>query len=454
MTVHLFVGPTLPPAEIGTLADFVCLPPCAQGDVLRSAKARPRAIGIIDGYFEGVPAVWHKEILWAMTQGIHVFGSASMGALRAAELQDFGMRGVGRIFEAYRDGRLEDDDEVAVVHGPAEAGYVSLSEPMVNIRATLEQAEMSCIIGAPVRIALLEHAKDLFYQDRSWERLLADGAAARETSCEIQRLRGWLLAGRIDRKRLDALEMIAAMQEFLAGDPEPMRPAFAFEWTDMWDIAIESMAKGVVVAGDVGGTFEAEWVLDEMRLDEAAFEAARQQALLRYLARHGRKAGGGKTDASVRREAEQRLRARLGLFRQADVERWCAESGLDPGDFVRLAEDQARLAAIDTAVDAALGGDLLDQLRLDGDYGRLLARARDKRALLAASGREYATPADCGLTPIALVAWHFETRLGRAIPEELDTYVRRLGVKGRSDFYHTLAREWLYLQMRKVEADR
>ena len=96
VTAYLFVGPTLPQAEIGTLCDFVCLPPAAQGDVLHLAKARPRAIGIIDGYFDGVPAVWHKEILWALTQGIHVFGSASMGALRAAELHRFGMRGVGR----------------------------------------------------------------------------------------------------------------------------------------------------------------------------------------------------------------------------------------------------------------------------------------------------------------------------------------------------------------------
>ena len=60
--------------------------PSAQGDVYRVAQERPSAIGIVDGYFEGVLSVWHKEILWAMAEGIHVFGSASMGALRAAEL--------------------------------------------------------------------------------------------------------------------------------------------------------------------------------------------------------------------------------------------------------------------------------------------------------------------------------------------------------------------------------
>ena len=130
----MFVGPTLRPEDLPQDGDIVVLPPVAQGDVYRVAQERPSAIGIVDGYFEGVLSVWHKEILWAMAEGIHVFGSASMGALRAAELHQFGMRGIGRIFEAYRAGELEDDDEVAVIHGPAETGYLALSEAMVNIR--------------------------------------------------------------------------------------------------------------------------------------------------------------------------------------------------------------------------------------------------------------------------------------------------------------------------------
>ena len=42
------------------------------------------------------------------------------------------MIGVGEIFEAFRDGRLEDDDEVAVIHGEAEGGYRNLSTAMVE----------------------------------------------------------------------------------------------------------------------------------------------------------------------------------------------------------------------------------------------------------------------------------------------------------------------------------
>jgi hypothetical protein len=445
MTTYLFVGPTLPRAEISGLADFTCLPPASMGDVYRAAGARPRAIGIIDGYFEGVPAVWHKEILWAMSQGIHVFGSASMGALRAAELHAFGMRGVGRIFEAYRAGELEDDDEVAVVHGPAEAGYVCLSEPMVNIRATLQEAGRRGIVSPSAQAELIERAKRLFYQDRSWQRILMDGSSEDRTGTDLQRLRDWLPIGRIDRKRSDALEMIAAMREFLAGNPEPQQPDFKFEWTDMWDVAIHSMSTVGGVALD-GARFEEDWVLDELRLDEPGFETMRQRALLRFLARQGGPARSKSIDAGAAREAEQQLRLQLGLFRRADVEHWCADNGLDPAQFARLTEDQARLAAVVAGVDPALKRDLLDELRLDGSYVRYRARARHKRSYLVSRGQEDVTPTDCSLTPIALVAWHFEHRIGQTVPDDLAGYTRRLGMSHLADFYRVLAREWLYSQ--------
>src|SRR5918995_6393400 len=188
----------LPPA-----GDIVVLPPVAQGDVYRVAQSRPIVIGIVDGYFEGVLSVWHKELLWAMTQGIHVFGSASMGALRAAELQPFGMAGVGRIFEAYRDGELEDDDEVAVIHGPPETGYIALSEAMVNIRRTLDEAAIDGLIAPATRDHLIRIAKDLFYHDRTFDRVLGHAAEQAVCGAELDALRAWLPQGRVDQKRED-----------------------------------------------------------------------------------------------------------------------------------------------------------------------------------------------------------------------------------------------------------
>src|SRR4030095_17254214 len=97
-SVYFFTGPTISPAEARVELEAVYLPPAAEGDVYRAALKRPQAIGIIDGYFQSVPTVRHKEVLWAMSRGIHVFGSARIGALRAAQLHPFGMEAAGTVF--------------------------------------------------------------------------------------------------------------------------------------------------------------------------------------------------------------------------------------------------------------------------------------------------------------------------------------------------------------------
>jgi hypothetical protein len=234
MSIYIFTGPTLSPEEGMAALEAVYLPPVSQGDVYRVSLQRPRAIGIIDGYFERVPAVWHKEILWAMTQGIHVYGSASMGALRAAELAAFGMEGVGEIFAAYRDGTLTDDDEVAVAHGLAETGYQSLSEAMVNIRSTLAAAEAAGVLGPTTHAALVSIAKELYYPDRSYPRVLQQAGVQGLSTSELAAFRGWLPSGQINQKRRDALRMLQVMREQLAANPEPKRVDFVLEPTHFW----------------------------------------------------------------------------------------------------------------------------------------------------------------------------------------------------------------------------
>ena len=60
------------------------------------------AIGLVDGYFGGAAAVWHKEILYALSLGVRVLGASSMGALRAAECAAYGMEPVGEIARGLR----------------------------------------------------------------------------------------------------------------------------------------------------------------------------------------------------------------------------------------------------------------------------------------------------------------------------------------------------------------
>jgi hypothetical protein len=234
--IHLFVGPSLPSAMQNGPPEFVFHGPAAQGDVYRSAQSCPRAIALIDGYFERVPAVWHKEILWALSRGIHVFGAASMGALRAAELADFGMVGVGRVFDDFRSGRLQDDDEVALVHGDAASGYRPGSEAMVNLRASLEAARSRELLSEAHFEGLVSAVKSRFYPDRSFPNLF-QLAKTLLPAAELKALTSFLSSeeGRIDLKRADAQLLVQTLIEFSNIEAVPFDPTWTFQHTDAWE---------------------------------------------------------------------------------------------------------------------------------------------------------------------------------------------------------------------------
>jgi hypothetical protein len=221
MRAVIFAGPSLPPnARLACGLDIDWRPPVRQGDLYRAALGRPAVIGVIDGYFEVTPTVWHKEILWAMAQGIHVYGAASTGALRAAELDVFGMKGIGRIYENFRDGVLEDDDEVALLHGPEELGYPTLTEAMVNIRATFAEAINVGIASAALAAELTAIAKSLFYKERTYDAVLQSAAVGRPPQQSLRDFADWLPHGRLDQKQLDARAMLDAIAtHILVGTP-------------------------------------------------------------------------------------------------------------------------------------------------------------------------------------------------------------------------------------------
>ena len=244
MNVVVFLGPTMPAEDAATLLPAEYRPPASRGDVYAAARANPWAIGIVDGYFHRVPSVLHKEILWAIAQGIQVYGAASMGALRAAELERFGMTGVGSVFEEFRDGTLTDDDEVAVAHGPAEAGYLVGSEAMVNIRATLADGVRAGVLTAALADRLIEVSKNTFYPRRTWERLLEDAESTGAPPSELRLLAEWLPRGRVDRKRLDAVALLRRIAADRTAERRAPEVAFRFNSTTMWEELQASIDQG------------------------------------------------------------------------------------------------------------------------------------------------------------------------------------------------------------------
>lgn len=232
MSVVVFLGPTLPRTEAERIFAADYRPPVAMGDVYRAAQERPACIAIIDGVFHHQPAVWHKEILFALARGIAVVGASSMGALRAVELAPMGMHGVGRIVELYRSGVVDADDEVAVLHGDAEAGYRVSSVALVNVRCAVEAMVEAGLLVSSEAAGVVGVVQRLHYAERSWSAVVG---AVRELAGgeRAEVVAAWLEERRPDQKREDARLLLTrlAAGEF-RGDGVPRMP---FERTFHWD---------------------------------------------------------------------------------------------------------------------------------------------------------------------------------------------------------------------------
>ena len=219
MTDVVFAGPTLPAAEVAALLPGArVLPPVRHGDLLGLDLTAGDRVLIIDGVFWQTASVRHREILHLLRLGVTVSGSSSMGALRAAELHRFGMRGFGEIFRLYRDGVVEGDDEVAVVHGTAEDGYRAYSDPLVSIRISLRDATAVGVIGADEAEALLDLARAMPFRARSFRAL---DRAARGRVAGAEAFQAWRGDRDTDAKAADARLMLTAA----AADDPALRPA-------------------------------------------------------------------------------------------------------------------------------------------------------------------------------------------------------------------------------------
>ena len=430
----VFLGPTLSHDDARDVLDAEYRPPAAHGDVLRAALRRPRAIGLVDGVFERVPAVWHKEILFALSEGVHVYGAASMGALRAAELDAFGMRGVGTVYRAYADGVLEDDDEVAVAHAGTEHGFRALSDAMVDVRATLAAAVGAGVIHEGTADGLVARIKSTFYAERALV------AALDRADEEHELLRAWLPGGRVERKREDALELLRAIRRDLDDGLEPFRPTWTLQRTRYW----EEARRSVEVAGsdEPGPTADAalDAVLDEVRLDPDAYKRLADRSLLTALARNAAVSFGVDVSSWAREAALEEERRARGLLEPEDLDTWLDENDLDRTD---LPEIGRRLAVLRWARDAhrdAVAGEMTLAVRADDTYAGLAGRAERKRELLASLPSDRATPGD-----EELVSWYFRERLGQKVPVALDAWATTNGWRHVAELVRALRREWWFV---------
>ena len=223
----MFAGPSLYGAEFEA-GGVVMRGPAQMGDLERAVSEGATAIGLVDGHYQQVGAVWHKEILFALSAGAAVFGAASMGALRAAECEPFGMIPIGSIAHRYCSGELYDDSDVALTNGPAELGFPPLTEPMVDVAATTAHLAAEGLVSAAEAHAITTAAAKIFFADRTVEAIFRQIGGCRHA--ELERL---YLAHRVSQKTRDALELLEVLKGLEAGRAES-GPAWHFANSPFW----------------------------------------------------------------------------------------------------------------------------------------------------------------------------------------------------------------------------
>lgn len=235
MNCVTFSGPSLSPLAVPRyLPAARCLGPAQCGDIYRAQAAGAHVIVLIDGFFEHVRPVWHKELLWALSRGVEIYGAASLGALRAVELEPYGMIGVGEIFAWYKSGQIEDDDEVTLIHEGPERNYQPKSEALVNLRATLALAVSTQVMPREHAQHLLALQKARFYAQRSFDALVRS-AQAQGLPIDAGACIAWYREHAIDQKREDAIAALQRVAARIAGAaPKPPRPDFTFSYTEAW----------------------------------------------------------------------------------------------------------------------------------------------------------------------------------------------------------------------------
>jgi hypothetical protein len=440
--VYVFVGSTLRPDEGRSILDATYLPPAQMGDIYNVVAQRgARAVGLIDGLFGSVPAVWHKEILFALSKGVRVFGSSSMGALRAAELHAFGMEGVGTIFGWYRDGTTEDDDEVAVAHAMASDDFRPLSEAFVNIRHGVETAVKQGTLSASNADILLSATKEMFYADRSWSALYRAARDRGVAAEEIERLRAWVAAERPNLKRDDALALLRRMAEVCTGAIAPLSPEFDFEPTIYWQRVVSTMSRLTPHEDDAAGRARAEEIRCQVHLSTER-ETTLRGALFLHLADLEWRRLGLALDPSRIDSATESFRRRRGLLTAASTRAWTEQNDVGEAELAGMVRLEAVVEQLVDYYRERVTPLVLTELKRRDIYAPIAQRVRQKREYLSSRGLPIPTLDDIDVDLRGLLNWY--QRRVRFIGTDLEAHAKRLWFESARELVSQLVGEYIF----------
>jgi len=167
----IYAGPSLSSKAL-ELIDELSLDlrqPVKRGDIRKFLEtSTPETIIIADGLFHQVLSVGHEEIMDAIEQDWLVIGLCSMGAIRAYELRNFGMKGIGKVYQRFFEMEDFQDDELALFHEPV-FPFTPYTEPLVHYRACVEFLMSEGRLNSLQGEVIVSELKKLYFGDRTVE---------------------------------------------------------------------------------------------------------------------------------------------------------------------------------------------------------------------------------------------------------------------------------------------
>lgn len=336
MNTVVFLGPSLPVTKAEEILAALYLPPARCGDFVSAITLySPDRLVLVDGVFDRSLSVWHKEILFALSEGISVYGASSMGALRALETSDFGMRGYGEVYRMYVEGEIADDDEVALLHADASRDYMPLSIPMVNVRATLKAALVSGVIDGDLCSCMVEIAKSIYYQDRTLESIAFAARQIGIPAAKLDPILKYFEMQYVDIKRMDAIALLTKLAE---DSTAPTLPEFAFKRSHLFQALLD---RDRLVGRANGDTVALESIVSHAALSQPTFNDTASDAANRSLVLLFGEMFDVKPSAEEINDEQRRFCARSNLGTDEALNAWLAENNLSAAEFADLMSEQA-----------------------------------------------------------------------------------------------------------------
>ena len=434
MTAFVFLGPSIPISKASKLSSATFLPPINVGDLAWVIQQRPKVIGIIDGYFYSHPSVWHKEILVALNQGIHVIGGSSIGAIRALELGSFGMIGVGEVFQWFKDGKVEADDEIAYEFIYSEHGYKKVSEPLVNIRKTFKAALEDGILDSVNHDYLIKISKDLYYKDRTFDRIINQAVADQLAPDVGTSLKNFVDTQKTNILEQDAIRVLEAVERARI-TKEGFEPKFELSMTPFVDDILDVHKKEEIGSSR---SIMSEDLTNHARLEWEDYFDTKTRAMENLILLIYADQNGISLDESEL-VAGRELFLEFLEIQEKDIQTWSSQNNIALHEFENYLHDWVLLKKIRSRAKEIDNRTFLWHLRLENRYSNLL---KSTKLVLESEDSDKKKPIEKRFTTRELLVY-FRDKLKISSIQDVFSRANELGFSSEASFLLSILRSML-----------